>query len=271
MPELPEVETTLRGIKPFLLGETVEKVVVRDARLRWPIKPSLPKYIQNVSVESLERRGKYILVKTKAGTAIWHLGMSGSLRIVSPDEAPEKHDHVDWLMSNGCVLRYRDPRRFGSLHWAAGDPFQHKLLASLGVEPFDTQFTGSYLYQKSRKRTVAVKQFIMNAQVVVGVGNIYANEALFMAGIRPLRGAGSISLQRYERLATAIKEILKDAIKEGGTTLRDFVNSSGNPGYFKQKLDVYGRGGEPCTGCGQQLIERQLGNRATVFCKLCQT
>lgn len=270
MPELPEVETTMRGIEPYLVNARVDAVTVRQRQLRWPIPKNIRNLLEGETIISLERRGKYILVNTTAGTAIWHLGMSGTLRLVQPSKKPEKHDHVDWRLSSGHTLRYTDPRRFGSLHWTKRDPLTHKLLNSLGVEPLSDAFNAEHLYSLSRGRKVAVKNFIMNSQVVVGVGNIYANEALFDAAIDPRRPAGKVSLVRYQRLVTAIKEVLQLAIKQGGTTLKDFVGGDGKPGYFFQQLKVYGRGGEACVTCGQQLKTVRLGQRASVFCKMCQ-
>lgn len=271
MPELPEVETTCRGIKPYLLNQKVSSVTLRQTKLRWPISSQLKSQLTSATILSLRRRGKYLLMETTTGTAIWHLGMSGSLRLVEPSEHPGKHDHVDWRLANGWVLRYCDPRRFGSLHWTRRDPYQHKLIKVLGVEPLGSELTGAYLFEQSRGRRVAVKNFIMNSHVVVGVGNIYANESLYEAGIDPRRQAGRVAQSRYEQLVVAIKQILATAIQQGGTTLRDFVGGDGKPGYFKQQLKVYGRGGLACGACGQQLNEVQLGQRATVFCNFCQT
>ncbi len=270
MPELPEVETTLRGIEPYLLNVRIDQVTVRQRQLRWPIPRNLRNQLEGETVLSLSRRGKYILIKTTAGTAIWHLGMSGSLRLVPPSKPFEQHDHVDWHLESGLILRYRDPRRFGSLHWTRKDPLAHTLLSGLGVEPLGDAFDANYLYALSRNRKAAVKNFIMNSRVVVGVGNIYANEALFEATIDPRRPAGRISLKRYEALVDAIQGVLSVAIRQGGTTLKDFVGGDGQPGYFSQQLKVYGRSGEACVTCGQPLTQIRLGQRASVFCKLCQ-
>ncbi len=271
MPELPEVETTKRGIEPWLKGATIEHVVVRQPQLRWPVVDEIQQ-LQGQVIQSLQRRAKYILVATDAGTAIWHLGMSGSLRLVEPNEDARLHDHIDWQLSNGKILRYHDPRRFGALLWLpAGQAWQDsEYLAHLGPEPLSDAFDGDYLYQRSRGKKQAVKTFVMDGKVVVGAGNIYANEALFLAGIRPTTAAGRISRVRYQRLAEHIKQVLAAAIEQGGTTLRDFVGGDGQPGYFAQQLYVYGRGGKPCRQCSQTLTEIRLGQRSTVYCQSCQ-
>lgn len=271
MPELPEVETTGRGIAPWVEGQTVTAVVVRHAGLRWPVPPALARELKGQVVEQVRRRGKYLLLQTPKGHVLVHLGMSGSLRIVEPGAEVKKHDHVDFALANGKILRFHDPRRFGCILWLTGDPLQHPLLAELGPEPLSEVFDAAYLFALSRKRTAPVKQFIMDSHVVVGVGNIYANEALFLAGILPTRKAGSISKARYARLVDMIKQVLANAIRSGGTTLRDFVGGDGKPGYFRQQLHVYGRGGEPCTRCQTQLIEIRQGQRTTVYCPRCQT
>lgn len=270
MPELPEVETTCRGIAPHITGKTVQQVIVREPRLRWPVPADLARVIEGQTLLSVSRRAKYLLLEFERGHAIWHLGMSGSLRIVAADNPPMAHDHVDWLFDDGTVLRYRDPRRFGALLWCAGAPEQHELLRHLGPEPLSDAFGGDYLFQRSRGRKQAVKTFLMDGRIVVGVGNIYANEALFKAGIRPDRAAGRISSARYERLAGQVKAVLARAIEQGGTTLQDFVGGDGEPGYFAQELLVYGRGGQKCVQCGSVLKETVLGQRATVFCGRCQ-
>lgn len=269
MPELPEVETTRRGIAPHLLGQTIERVVVRDRRLRWPIPEDLDVRLSGQRIEAVERRAKYLLIRVQSGTLIAHLGMSGSLRLVPAELPAAKHEHVDILLGSGQALRYTDPRRFGALLWSEL-PLQHPLLASLGPEPLDEGFDGRRLYELSRGRSMAVKPFIMDNAVVVGVGNIYASEALFAAGIDPRRPAGGISRARYERLAAEIKRILAMAIERGGTTLRDFVGGDGKPGYFQQELFVYGRGGAFCKQCGSTLREVRLGQRASVYCGRCQ-
>lgn len=270
MPELPEVETTRRGIEPWVLNQPLLDWQVRNAALRWPVE--IPEILRGATVDSVARRAKYILLRTAPGTLIVHLGMSGSLRVVTQEVSPRKHDHVDLLFANGKILRLNDPRRFGSVLFQAGDePYQHGLLDKLGVEPLGNDFSGKYLHELSRKRRVAVKNFIMDAKVVVGVGNIYAAEALFLAGIRPAIAAGRIPLSAYENLASAIKEVLSRAIRDGGTTLRDFVGSDGQPGYFKQRLNVYGRQNKPCRVCEKTLKLQILGQRSTVYCPNCQT
>ena len=271
MPELPEVETTRQGISPHVLGRTVVAAVVRESRLRWPVRPDLEARLAGRTVADVTRRGKYLLLHFDPGTLILHLGMSGSLRVVADRTAPQRHDHVDLVLDDGYRLRLRDPRRFGSVHWVEGNPLQHPLLASLGPEPLGAAFNGQWLYARSRGRRVAVKSYLMDGRIVVGVGNIYANEALFLAGILPLRPAGRISLARYGRLAEAVKEVLQEAISQGGTTLRDFVGSDGSPGYFSQRLRVYGREAMPCEVCGHLLRQRLIGQRSSYFCPRCQT
>ena len=272
MPELPEVETTRRGIAPLLEGRRIETAVVRQPKLRWPVPPDLARMLSGQKIESVARRGKYLLVRTENGHLILHLGMSGSLRIIPSDTPAGPHDHVDIVLDDGQCLRLRDPRRFGAVLWATGDPGLHKLLASLGPEPLpeDGKFSGEYLFRKSRGRTRQVRDFIMDSHIVVGVGNIYANEALFRAGIDPRRAAGRISRARYGRLASAIREILVAAIQVGGTTLRDFSDAKGDPGYFQQTLMVYGRDGQPCKVCGSTVRRVVSGNRSVFFCGRCQ-
>ena len=270
MPELPEVETTLRGITPYALGRLIDGLVVRDERLRWPIPADLPAKLQGRRIDSLGRRGKYILIRVGRGTLIVHLGMSGSLRVANSMQAPRKHDHYDLLLDSGRCLRYHDPRRFGCLLWTEDDPDKHPLIASLGAEPLGEHFDGDTLYARSRGRGLPVKSFIMDSHVVVGVGNIYASESLFRAGIAPPRAAGRISRERYQRLADAIRGVLSASIEQGGTTLRDFVNEAGQPGYFKQTLQVYGRAGQPCRVCGAEIRLSRMGQRATYWCPVCQ-
>jgi formamidopyrimidine-DNA glycosylase len=269
MPELPEVETTRRGIAPHLTGQRVVRVQVRDSRLRWPVPEDLDVRLSGQRIEAVERRAKYLLIRAEVGTLIAHLGMSGSLRLVPAGSEPGKHDHVDIELESGMLLRYCDPRRFGAMLWSLA-PEQHPLLQKLGPEPLTEAFDGERLFRLSRKRSMAVKPFIMDNAVVVGVGNIYASEALFAAGIDPRREAGSISRARYDRLAGEIKLILARAIENGGTTLRDFVGGDGKPGYFQQQLFVYGRGGELCKHCGKTLRELRLGQRSSVYCPGCQ-
>jgi formamidopyrimidine-DNA glycosylase len=270
MPELPEVETTRRGIAPALLERRVAEVIVRERRLRWPIPSDLEAALRGQTVRRIERRAKYILIRFDAGTLILHLGMSGSLRMLKADVPPRAHDHWDIRMDTGFTLRFHDPRRFGSLHWTEADPHLHPLLAKLAPEPLTETFDGDYLFRVTRKRAVAIKQFIMNSQVVVGVGNIYASEALFGARIAPRRAARRISRAQAQALALAIKEVLAEAIKIGGTTLRDYVNADGIPGYFRQRLFVYERGGEPCRVCQKPVKQFVQGQRSTYWCSTCQ-
>jgi len=270
MPELPEVETTRRGIAPHVEGKRVRKVVVRNGKLRRPVPPELPELLPGRTILRVERRGKYLLLRTDRGSVILHLGMSGHLRIVPARTAAEKHDHLDIVLANGTALRLTDPRRFGLALWTAGDPREHPLLAGLGPEPLEEGFDGDYLFLAGRGRSLAVKQFIMDGRTVAGVGNIYASEALFRAGIHPARQAGRISRTRCLRLAQAIREVMSEAIIMGGTTLHDFRDGEGKPGYFRLRPDVYGREGEPCTGCGAALRQTRQGGRATCFCRKCQ-
>ena len=270
MPELPEVETSRRGIAPHIVDSTVTGVAIRNRRLRWPVSRSVDRNLLGSSITAIDRRAKYLLLRTTDGAAILHLGMSGSVFIVDRDTPAGVHDHVDIEFNSGKSLRFRDPRRFGSLHWSR-DPLNHKLLKSLGPEPLSDEFNGAYLWEKSRGRRVSIKQFIMNAQVVVGVGNIYASEALFFAGIHPRRAAGRVSLQRYDQLSSSIKDVLTKAIKAGGTTLRDFYGGDGEAGYFQQQLEAYGREDEPCRYCNTPIRSIVQGQRSTYYCKQCQT
>jgi formamidopyrimidine-DNA glycosylase len=270
MPELPEVETTLRGITPAIKGQCIVGLELRHTKLRWNIPNEIKMQLPHQCVDDISRRGKYLLFHTRNGTAIIHLGMSGSLRIVPRDTPPEKHDHFDLVFANFC-LRYTDPRRFGALLWTQDPPEQHPLLRNLGLEPLASAFDGEYLYHRSRQKKITIKQFIMDHHIVVGVGNIYAAESLFLAGIHPLSPAKDLLLRHYQALAKAIKKVLLSAIKQGGTTLRNFQNSEGKPGYFKQKLHVYGREGQNCRHCNQILETLRIQNRATVFCPNCQS
>jgi formamidopyrimidine-DNA glycosylase len=270
MPELPEVETTRRGIAPALVGRRVSDVVIRDRRLRWPIAEHLETSLRGETVRRVERRAKYILIGFDTGTLILHLGMSGSLRIVDNTVPPKLHDHWDIVLDSGRVLRFHDPRRFGSAHWTAADPADHPLLAKLAPEPLSDAFDAAYLYRVTRKRSIAIKQFIMNSQVVVGVGNIYASEALFRAGISPRKAARRITRAQAAALTDAIKEVLAAAIAIGGTTLRDYVNADGIPGYFRQKLFVYERDLQPCRVCKTPVKQFLQGQRSTYWCSTCQ-
>jgi len=275
MPELPEVETTRRGIEPHLAGRRIATVTQRRSDLRWPIPPEVGERLPGQLIDSVERRAKYLLIHTAAGSAMLHLGMSGMLRVLPPDAPIGKHDHVDIVLEDtaeqrGRVLRFTDPRRFGSLLW---QPFGelHPLLAALGPEPLTDAFDGNTLWRGSRGRSAAVKLFLMDNANVVGVGNIYASEALFAAGIDPRRAAGKLSRERYASLAAEVKRILAWAIERGGTTLRDFLNPDGAPGYFFRELNVYGRAGEPCKVCGTPIKQAVLGQRSTFWCPRCQT
>ena len=269
MPELPEVETTKRGIAPHIEGKKVSGVAVRQPQLRWLIPTDLQKTISGYKVKSVERRAKYLLIRFNHGTLIIHLGMSGSLRIVPRGEEPEKHDHFDLIFAKTC-LRLRDPRRFGAVLWTNDNPLEHKLLNHLGPEPLSPAFNGNQLHKLAQKRKTPVKTFIMDGKVVVGAGNIYANEALFMSRIHPKRPCNQVSLDEYKTLAGHIKKVLKAAIKQGGTTLQDFQQSDGNPGYFAQKLQVYGKEGEPCPSCGKKIKKDRIGQRSAFYCDSCQ-
>ena len=270
MPELPEVETVMCGLKPHLEGAVVQEVVLRHHQLRWPIPLNLKNCIHHQQVRSLTRRGKYLLMQFDSGTLIMHLGMSGSLRIVTNTTPLGRHDHVDIIFSPQKILRYTDPRRFGALLWTEDDPGQHALLKSLGVEPLSPDFTHQYLKMRSMNRKIAIKPFIMDSHVVVGVGNIYAAESLFLAGIHPATPAGLLTSVQCERLVASIQQTLHSAIRQGGTTLKDFVNIEGKPGYFAQQLSVYGREGLPCVACQTILKGLKFGQRNTVFCEHCQ-
>ncbi len=270
MPELPEVETSRRGIEPHIVNTRVTGVIIRNRRLRWPVSKTLDRDLPGNTITSVTRRAKYLLINSGSGTAILHLGMSGSVFVVAHGTPAGVHDHVDIDFDSGKTLRFRDPRRFGSLHWST-TPLKHKLLVSLGPEPLDGEFDARYLWQRSRGRRVSIKQFIMNAGIVVGVGNIYASEALFMAGIHPRRAAGRVSLPRYELLVAAIKNVLSSAIRAGGTTLRDFYGVDGEAGYFRQQLEAYGREGEACRRCNTPISAIVQGQRSTFYCKNCQT
>ncbi len=270
MPELPEVETVRRGIAPHVTGQTVTQVIVRQPRLRWSVPEDLATMWPGQTIQRVDRRAKYLLLRNEVGTAIFHLGMTGRLRILSADAPAGKHDHVDVLLANGQCLRFNDSRRFGAVLWTAEPPEQHSLLQMLGPEPFDATFSGAWLHQRAQGRTLAVKPFIMDHHIVVGVGNIYASEALFAAGISPLRPAGQVTLAEYERLTEAIRDILGEAIRQGGTTLRDFVGGDGEPGYFRQQLCVYDRYRLPCRACGALIDRCRLGQRSTYYCPHCQ-
>jgi len=285
MPELPEVETTRRGLAPLLTDRRVRGWTIRNPNLRWPL--TLPAELRGMRIRAVRRRAKYLIVELldgephsgpidsetgrPNGALIMHLGMSGNLRVLPAGTPPLAHDHLDIELSGGTLLRLNDPRRFGSVHWQPAPIESHWLLQKLGPEPLSDAFTGGYLKSRARGRKLAVKNFIMDGQIVVGVGNIYANEALFLAGIRPTARTGRVTLLGYERLVETIRRVLSEAIEMGGTTLRDFVNQDGNPGYFKQSLNVYGREGLPCPRCATPLKGVRTGQRATVFCPKCQS
>ncbi len=268
MPELPEVETTRRGIEPHMVGRTVRGAVVRQPRLRWPV-PELDRLLRGRKVLAVDRRGKYILLRFSHGTLIVHLGMSGSLRLTPTAAPPRRHDHVDLLFADQC-LRLHDPRRFGAVLWTTDDPLIHPRLRDLGPEPLSAAFDGAYLHRLAHARRSAIKSVLMDGRVVVGVGNIYATEALFRAGIHPQRAGNRVSRQRLGQLTNEVKLVLGEAIEQGGTTLRDFLNESGQPGYFAQRLLVYGRAGQPCRSCGTTLKTRQIAQRASAYCPHCQ-
>jgi formamidopyrimidine-DNA glycosylase len=271
MPELPEVETTRRGIAPYIKEQRVTRVVVRERRLRYPIPRKFAASLIGRRIVEVKRRGKYLLLVCDAGILIIHLGMSGSLRVVSADKPAEKHDHIDIHLSNGWALRLRDPRRFGLMIWTDDDPRRHPLLMDMGPEPFTSAFNGVYLAKRATGRDTSVKQFIMDAKVVAGVGNIYANEALFIAKVHPRRAVGKISAREFALIAKAIKQVLRKAIGAGGTTLRDYVDGEGKSGYFSQQLFVYGREGQPCLRCKHRIKLTRLGQRSTYFCPHCQS
>nr|Q31EB2.1 RecName: Full=Formamidopyrimidine-DNA glycosylase; Short=Fapy-DNA glycosylase; AltName: Full=DNA-(apurinic or apyrimidinic site) lyase MutM; Short=AP lyase MutM [Hydrogenovibrio crunogenus XCL-2] len=270
MPELPEVETTRKGIQPKVEGQAIQKIIIRNGKLRWPVDPSLVEKLPGLVVLSIKRRAKYLLLETDQGHLIIHLGMSGNLRVLPQHEPAVKHDHIDLLLENGFLLRYHDPRRFGSWLWTEAPIQEHSLLKSLGPEPLTDAFNAEYLFQKLQGRKTAIKTFIMNNQIVVGVGNIYANESLFLSGIHPTRPAQSLTLTEATKLTAHIKTVLSAAIEQGGTTLKDFLTPDGKPGYFEQKLNVYGRENLPCPQCDSAIEKVVLNQRAAYFCSNCQ-
>jgi len=289
MPELPEVETTLRGIAPHLAGQRIKDVIIRHPQLRWPVPAELPRLLRGQTIRALRRRAKYLLLEFEHGTLLLHLGMSGSLRILPAGTPATQHDHFDLVLASGKLLRLRDPRRFGAVLWHEGDTVehpqgvrrgvprrvaatlsQHPLLKNLGPEPLQKDFDAEHLYRATRKRSAAIKLVIMDNRVVVGVGNIYANEALFRAGIRPTLAANKLSRPRCAKLVETIKQVLKEAIQQGGSTLRDFVHSDGSSGYFQQHYFVYGRTGEPCHKCGTPIKQIKQGQRSSFYCPQCQ-
>lgn len=270
MPELPEVETVRRGLAPHLEGRIVETAIVRDRRLRWPIPGNLASLVSGRMVRRVTRRGKYLLIDCGGGWLIVHLGMSGSLRVLARTTPPGKHDHFDLVLDSGMAVRLTDPRRFGAVLWASGDPLAHPLLSRLGPEPLDSGFDAAWLHRHTRGRRAAIKTVLMDSHTVAGVGNIYASESLFRAGINPKTAAGRISMQRCERLVQSVRSVLVAAIEAGGSTLRDFVGAEGAPGYFQHSTFVYGRDGEPCRVCGTPIRLLRQGQRATFYCPACQ-
>lgn len=270
MPELPEVETTRRGLLPHVVGRRIGQVVVRNGSLRWPVPKDLRRRLEGEKVGDIRRRGKYLLFDMPAGHLLVHLGMSGKLSIVPSGLAPKLHDHVDVGLEGNGTMRFTDPRRFGAVLWLASPAESHTLLKGLGIEPLSPQFTGEALRALAKGRRVAVKQFLMNGRIVVGVGNIYASEALHQAQVLPTRGAGSISAARWKRVASAVRMTLEKAIAAGGTTLRDFASADGRPGYFQHDFAVYGRQGKPCKRCKSKIRVIRQGQRSTFYCPGCQ-
>lgn len=268
MPELPEVETSRRGIEPHLVEQTIQHLVIRQNKLRWPISSEIVT-LKNQQIISVQRRAKYLLIELKCGWIIIHLGMSGSVRILPSDSPAQKHDHIDMLLTSGMMLRYTDPRRFGAWLWC-NSLATSSVLSHLGPEPLSEEFSSDYLFSRSRKRKTAIKSWIMDNKIVVGIGNIYASESLFLAGLHPDRAAGSLAKEEITKLVVAIKTVLQQSIERGGTTLRDFLQSDGKPGYFAQELQVYGRAGEKCHHCKQTIKSSKHGQRTTFFCPICQ-
>ena len=269
MPELPEVETTLRGIAPYVQEKRIERIIVRQPQLRWPVPKNIKQAIGQIVI-NIRRRAKYLLLDTDSGSIVFHLGMSGSLTIQSASKPVLKHDHLDIVFEDQQCLRLNDPRRFGACLWQGVNDPTLTVLENLGPEPLSSVFNGEWLHKLSRGRSIAVKNFIMTNAVVVGVGNIYANESLYRSGINPHRAAGKISLQRYQLLSEQIKDVLTEAIQQGGTTLRDFYGADGKPGYFRIQLKVYGKAGDPCEQCGTAIRSIRIGQRNTFYCARCQ-
>jgi formamidopyrimidine-DNA glycosylase len=270
VPELPEVETTRLGLAPHLVGRRISTAIVRNRNLRWPVPRKLAELVAGRRIEKLERRSKYLLVDCGGAWLIFHLGMSGSLRVVPADLPPRTHDHVDLVLDNGQALRLHDPRRFGAVLWETGAPHQHKLLQGLAPEPLGEDFNADWLFERTRGRATAIKNLLMDNHHVCGVGNIYANESLFRAGIHPARAAGRISRPRYVRLVEEIGVTLRAAIDAGGSTLRDFVHANGSSGRAQQSYFVYGRAGEPCLKCGTKVKTVRIGQRSAFYCPVCQ-
>ncbi|SEQ34079.1 DNA-(apurinic or apyrimidinic site) lyase [Solimonas aquatica] len=271
MPELPEVETVRRGLEPHVLQRRITRVLLREPRLRWPVPEALPRLAAKRRIEAIGRRGKYLLVTLDSGDRmIWHLGMSGRMFVLERGHPLVKHDHLDFELDSGQLLRFHDPRRFGAVLWWPREETEHVLLRAMGPEPFTPAFNGEYLFEKSRGRSVAVKNFIMDGHIVVGAGNIYAAESLFRAGIRPTRAAGKLTRAQCQLLVEKIREVLGEAVELGGTTLRDFAGARGESGYFQQELFVYGREGQSCRVCGSTIKLEVLGARQSCYCPRCQ-
>jgi formamidopyrimidine-DNA glycosylase len=270
MPELPEVETIRSYLEPRLINQRIDGVIIRHTGLRWPVSSTLRRKLAGQIIHAVERRAKYLLLRCTAGTLILHLGMTGRVLVTPAATAALKHDHLDLVLSDGHCLRFNDSRRFGCVLWTIQDPLHHPLLVDLGIEPLEADLTGAYLHQHAEGRSVAIKNFIMNQRILVGIGNIYASEALYAACIHPARPAGSISRKRHDRLAAAIRQVLRQALQAGGTTLRDYRQGDGNPGGFQVQLNVYGRAGQPCSACNRPLQHIRIGQRSTYFCPKCQ-
>ena len=270
MPELPEVESTRRGLERDVAGCTIAAVVVRDRRLRWPVPVELPRNLTGRTIRDIRRRAKYLLIGVGSGTVLVHLGMSGSLRLLDAHTMPRPHDHIDVILDDGRCVRYHDPRRFGCWLWTDSDPARHRLIAHLGPEPLEPAFNGAWLHGRLRGRTATIKNLLMDSRIVAGVGNIYANEALFIAGIDPRRDGGRIARRRIDRLVCAVKQVLRVAVEAGGTTLRDYTRTDGAMGEFASRLNAYGRDGEPCPRCAAPIAKTILAQRGTWFCRRCQ-
>ena len=270
MPELPEVESTRRGLARDVVGSTIAAAIVRDRRLRWPVPAGLPRKLAARTIREVRRRAKYLLIDVGTGTVLVHLGMSGSLRLLDARTVPRPHDHIDIVLDDGRCVRYHDPRRFGCWLWIDSDPARHRLLAHLGPEPLGPEFDSAWLHGRLRGRTAPIKNLLMNSRLVAGIGNIYANEALFLAGIDPRRPGGRIARKRIDRLVGAIREVLGAAVEAGGTTLRDYTRTDGATGEFAGRLSTYEREGEPCPSCAAPIARATLGQRGTWFCRRCQ-
>ena len=270
MPELPEVESTRRGLEREVVGHTIAATVVRDRRLRWPVPTELPCKLARREIRGVRRRAKYLLIEVGTGTVLVHLGMSGSLRLLDASTAPRPHDHIDLVLDDGRCVRYHDPRRFGCWLWIDSEPSRHRLLAHLGPEPLGPAFDGAWLHERLRGRTAPIKTLLMDSRIVAGVGNIYANEALFIAGIDPRRAGGRVARGRIDRLVCALRQVLSVALEAGGTTLRDYARTDGAAGEFASRLDMYGRDGEPCPRCATPIAKTILAQRTTWFCRRCQ-